>query len=226
MKKNIFTLLLAVVVAFAGIAVIINALNADKVEDNNTEASTTMPQPDTTTETAAPIPEAPKTTAPETTAAEQTEESVSTEADTAAAPVDEIDKICLDQSYVGKWDATNSNTEVGIYEITPDSIKFGLCVVHTLSFRATAVLKDGEFVFGDGISPDFRGPAMLKGRLEFKDNSIIVYIEDYGKINYKWMTRAGYVIETRKAYDFSDEILRATLDMFPKGTSTFDESDW
>lgn len=92
-----------------------------------------------------------------------------------------------DQSYIGTWTLDNKEAGIVIYEITTDSIQFVVIIYNiidgmSLTIVATAIASDGEIVFGDGISPDYRGPSMLKGRLEFEDNSVALVYDNSGAV--------------------------------------------
>lgn len=90
-----------------------------------------------------------------------------------------------DKSFIGVWSTDELMTnQILIYEITENSLRFNSGVNSLFGFDATAVILDGEIVFGDGISPDYSGPDGVKGKLEFSDNSITVTYTDFGSLEY------------------------------------------
>lgn len=88
-----------------------------------------------------------------------------------------------DQSFIGVWSTDELKTDqILIWEITEVSVKFNTGVSGLFGFDATAMVLDGEIVFGDGISPSYSGPEGLKGKLEFSENGVTVIYDDFGSI--------------------------------------------
>ena len=103
-------------------------------------------------------------------------------------PTDESNlptSIMPDQSYVGVWYTDENRTdEILIYEITDNSVKFNSGIYRLFGFTATAIESDGEIVFGDGVSPDYSGPDMIRGRLRFENDSVTVIYDNFGNFDY------------------------------------------
>lgn len=88
-----------------------------------------------------------------------------------------------DQSFIGVWSTDEFKTDqILIWEITEVSVKFNTGVSGLFGFDATAMVSDGEIVFGDGVSPGYSGPDGVKGKLEFSENSVTVIYDDFGSI--------------------------------------------
>ncbi|MCI8332604.1 MAG: hypothetical protein HFE78_07245 [Clostridiales bacterium] len=91
-----------------------------------------------------------------------------------------------EQSYIGVWSTegvAGHTNSIYIYEITTDTIQFATGVRDRhFGFQGTAIVRDGELVFGDGISPVYSGPSMLKGRLTLEDNQVTVIYDSFGDI--------------------------------------------
>ncbi|MCI8331310.1 MAG: hypothetical protein HFE78_00565 [Clostridiales bacterium] len=105
----------------------------------------------------------------------------STEGETTSTNSSQPDSFIPDQSYVGEWYTDeNPPDDLTIYEISSEFIKFETGLYRLFGFEAIAIQEDGEWKFGDGISPDYEGPSMLKGRLQFDENSVTVIYDDFG----------------------------------------------
>ncbi len=86
-----------------------------------------------------------------------------------------------DQSFIGVWSTDELKTnQILIYEITGASLRINTGVSGLFGIDVTAMLLNGEFVFGDGISPGYSGPEGIKGRVKFYKNSIIVTYDSFG----------------------------------------------
>lgn len=128
-----------------------------------------------------------------------------------------------DQSYIGGWQDPGI-ASINIYEITSDSVKFNFIISYRVErIIATAVVKDGVLVFGDGISPGFYGPENLSGHLIIEDNKVSVIIDEFGK-TYDAIKESGNVYECNSMYEMTDENLQSSLAIHPKGIYTYDHS--
>lgn len=89
-------------------------------------------------------------------------------------------EIPADQRHVGSW--LYSDISLSITSVTDDAVAFSLYQGKGFSYSAIAVLKDGEYVFGHGISPytkfsDYYGKtddSGITGKLVFGEASVKV----------------------------------------------------
>lgn len=88
-----------------------------------------------------------------------------------------------DQRFIGVWstDVLKTN-QILIYEITEGYVKVNTGVSGLFGVDVTAMLLDGEYVFGDGISPGYDGPEGIRGRIKFTDDSITVTYDSFGTL--------------------------------------------
>ena len=115
-------------------------------------------------------------------------------ADNAMGTVTEDKLVMPDESYAGTWTlySTYNYDYVKIDEITADSIKYRGYINKYYTFSGTAVLKDGEWVFGDGISTDYMGPDGITGRLQFTDDSVSIIYDSAVKYDDYYVRKPGH----------------------------------
>ena len=145
----------------------------------------------------------------------------STEGETTPPHSSEPNSVMPDQSYVGVYVDKYYEDKLFIYEITPDSVHFSMNIFRTVGFEAAAIGKEGQLVFGDGISPDYRGPSGITGRLEFDTDGVTLIFEDFGtayEYIHGWGTTYRFVI---KADEYDDQIEDYKSD-HPKGSHAYD----
>lgn len=110
------------------------------------------------------------------------------------------------EKYIGVWSTDEDKTnQILIWEITEATVKFNGGVSGFFGFDATAMSLDGEFVFGDGISPAYSGPDGVKGRLSFSDDCITVIYESFGTLENPEFYPTEYKFTIREAN--SEEII-------------------
>ena len=110
------------------------------------------------------------------------------------------------QNFIGVWSTDELKTnQILIYEITEVTVKFNTGVNGLFGFDATGMLLDGEFVFGDGISPGYSGPDGVKGKLKFSNNSITVIYDDFGSLDDSDFYPMEYTFTIKE--ENSDEII-------------------
>ena len=100
-----------------------------------------------------------------------------------------------DDSFVGVWgDDPLFTDSIFIKQIEDGSVVFHTGIFRMYGFDATAVLKDGRYEFGEGISPGkWTGPEGVRGNIEFKEGKIVVnydshgVFEDYGSLMHQYL---------------------------------------
>ena len=112
----------------------------------------------------------------------------------------------VDERFIGVWSTDELKTnQILIFDITMDYLKFNSGINGYFGFDATAIILDGEIVFGDGVSPYYSGPDGVKGKLKFSDNSITVIYTDFGSLEYSEFYPNEYTFTIRD--ENSDEIV-------------------
>ena len=112
----------------------------------------------------------------------------------------------VDERFIGVWSTDELKTnQILIFDITEDSLKFNSGINSFFGFDATAIIADGEIVFGDGISPEYSGPDGVKGKLKFSNNSITVIYTDFGSLEYSEYYPNEYTFTIKD--ENSDEIV-------------------
>lgn len=168
-KKKMFIILfviIAILAAISAVAVDLSNFNDKEPEKEETTQETTLIEPEVTTQ--------------ETTL---TEPVPDTDQSTSQIP---------DQSYLGKWYTDeNPPDSIDILEITNKFVKFQTGLFRSFDFTATAIQKDGEWIFGNGISHDYSGyNAPVQGHLDFTENSVIVIYDNLGS-TFDYLIRSG-----------------------------------
>ncbi len=125
------------------------------------------------------------------------------------------------QDYLGTW-GIYSDHPLRIESITDETIKFSDSVFRYFGISATAVLVDGEWVFGPDVSPEPCSPEGCSGKLEFINGNVLVTYDSFGEAwesdNYVQGQKGTYRVT--KNYDYVPEGGRTYhADIFPCGTN-------
>ena len=114
---------------------------------------------------------------------------------------------------IGVWstDVLKTN-QILIYEITEGYVKVNTGVSGLFGVDVTAMLLDGEYVFGDGVSPGYDGPEGIKGRIKFSQDSITVTYDSFGSLEDSeyYSDRYTFTIKDENSYAIVSEY-KATL---------------
>ena len=178
--------------------------SAHSVMTTKQTESETITEPEDTIETTIE-----SITEPDTKEQTETEEITEPLATSQIEPPDTIEPIIPDQSYVGYWASQSTSNDIYIYEITSEYIEFNMTIYRSEGFEAVAIMKDGEIVFGDGISPYYHGPDGTKGRLMFAEGSVTFIFDEFGDVQ-------NYVKSWGNVYTFTEKtkISDVVMEMF------------